>query len=38
MFAFSRETASIELPVIVIGEYRFGIAHSRRRNEYEGYG
>ena len=26
---------SIELPVIVLGEYRFGIAHSRRRNEYE---
>jgi tRNA(fMet)-specific endonuclease VapC len=25
----------IELPVIVLGEYRFGIAHSRRRNEYE---
>jgi tRNA(fMet)-specific endonuclease VapC len=30
-----REAASIELPVIVVGEYRFGIAHSRRRNEYE---
>lgn len=27
--------ATIELPVIVLGEYRFGIAHSRRRNEYE---
>lgn len=27
--------ASIELPVIVLGEYRFGIAQSRRRNEYE---
>jgi tRNA(fMet)-specific endonuclease VapC len=31
---FSR-SASIELPVIVLGEYRFGIANSRRRNEYE---
>ena len=31
---FSQAT-SIELPVIVLGEYRFGIAHSRRRNEYE---
>jgi len=30
-----REATSIELPVIVLGEYRFGIAHSRRRNEYE---
>jgi tRNA(fMet)-specific endonuclease VapC len=29
------QAASIELPVIVLGEYRFGIAHSRRRNEYE---
>ena len=29
------EAASIELPVIVLGEYRFGIAHSRRRSEYE---
>ena len=29
------QTATIELPVIVLGEYRFGIAHSRRRNEYE---
>ena len=27
--------ATIELPVIVLGEYRFGIAHSRRSNEYE---
>ncbi|MGC9223859.1 MAG: type II toxin-antitoxin system VapC family toxin [Terracidiphilus sp.] len=30
-----RRAASIELPVIVLGEYRFGIAHSRRRAEYE---
>jgi tRNA(fMet)-specific endonuclease VapC len=26
---------SIELPAIVVGEYRFGIAQSRRRKEYE---
>ena len=30
-----RQAASIELPVIVLGEYRFGIAQSRRRSEYE---
>ena len=30
-----REAASVELPVVVLGEYRFGIAHSRRRKEYE---
>jgi len=29
------EAESIELPVIVLGEYRFGIAQSRRRSEYE---
>jgi tRNA(fMet)-specific endonuclease VapC len=29
------QAESIELPVIVLGEYRFGIAQSRRRNEYE---
>ena len=29
------QAASIELPAIVLGEYRFGIAHSRRRSEYE---
>jgi tRNA(fMet)-specific endonuclease VapC len=27
--------ATIELPVIVLSEYRFGIAQSRRRDEYE---
>ena len=27
--------ASIELSAIVLGEYRFGIAQSRRRKEYE---
>jgi tRNA(fMet)-specific endonuclease VapC len=30
-----RDAESIELPVIVLGEYRFGIAQSRRRGEYE---
>jgi tRNA(fMet)-specific endonuclease VapC len=29
------QAASIELPVIVLGEYRFGIARSRHRSEYE---
>ncbi len=29
------QAASIELPVIALGEYRFGIAQSRRRGEYE---
>lgn len=29
------QAASIELPVIVLGEYRFGIALSRRRGDYE---
>ena len=29
------QAVSIEVPVIVLGEYRFGIAHSRRRREYE---
>jgi predicted nucleic acid-binding protein len=29
------QAASIELPVIVLGEYRFGIALSRRCSEYE---
>ncbi len=31
------EAETIELPVIVLGEYRFGIAHSRRRDEYENW-
>jgi tRNA(fMet)-specific endonuclease VapC len=30
-----RDAASIELPAIVLGEYRFGVAQSRRRKEYE---
>lgn len=32
-----QQASSIELPVIVLGEYRFGIAQSRRRTEYEGW-
>ena len=31
------QAPSIELPVIVLGEYRFGIAHSRHRNRYENW-
>ena len=30
-----RQAASMELPVIVLGEYRFSIGQSRRRSEYE---
>ncbi len=30
-----RQAASIEVPVIVLGEYRFGIGQSRRSSEYE---
>ena len=29
------QAAGIELPVIVLGEYSFGIAGSRHRNQYE---
>ena len=29
------QAASIELPVIALGEYRFGIAQSRHRADYE---
>lgn len=28
-------SAEVEIPVIVLGEYRFGIAQSRHRREYE---
>jgi predicted nucleic acid-binding protein len=27
--------SEVAIPVIVLGEYRFGIAHSRRRQKYE---
>jgi tRNA(fMet)-specific endonuclease VapC len=30
-----RQAVSMELPVIVLGEYRFGIGQSRRPSEYE---
>jgi tRNA(fMet)-specific endonuclease VapC len=32
---FFQQAASIELPAIVLGEYRFGIAQSRHRKAYE---
>lgn len=32
LFARARQLA---IPVIVLGEYRFGIAHSRHKREYE---
>ena len=32
VFARARQVA---IPVIVLGEYRFGIAHSRHKREYE---
>jgi len=28
---------SIEVPVIALGEYRFGLVHSRRRQNYEAW-
>lgn len=33
---FSR-AARVAIPVIVLGEYRFGIAHSRHQREYENW-
>ncbi len=33
---FSR-AARVAIPVIVLGEYRFGIAHSRHQREYESW-
>jgi len=30
-----RRAAQIAIPVIVLGEYRYGIAHSRDRKQYE---
>jgi len=30
-----RKAAQMALPVIVLGEYRYGIAHSRERKHYE---
>ena len=31
------EAESIELPVIALGEYRFGVSYSRRIREYEAW-
>ena len=30
-----RRATQIAIPVIVLGEYRYGIAHSRDRKQYE---
>jgi tRNA(fMet)-specific endonuclease VapC len=30
-----RQAVQIAIPVIVLGEYRYGISHSRNRNHYE---
>jgi tRNA(fMet)-specific endonuclease VapC len=30
-----RKAVQIAIPVIVLGEYRYGISHSRNRNHYE---
>ena len=30
-----RKAAQIAIPVIVLGEYRYGISHSRSRRQYE---
>ena len=30
-----RRVSELALPVIVLGEYRYGISHSRKRAEYE---
>ena len=30
-----RKAAQVAIPVIVLGEYRYGIAHSRYRKQYE---
>ena len=32
-----RESRELALPVIVLGEFRFGIGVSRRRDQYEGW-
>ena len=33
--AFLRKAAQVAIPVIVLGEYRYGISHSRYRKQYE---
>lgn len=35
MVAVFGRTRRVAIPVIVLGEYRFGIAKSRHRDEYE---
>jgi tRNA(fMet)-specific endonuclease VapC len=37
LLAVIRESRELALPVIVLGEFRFGIAASRRRDEYEAW-
>jgi predicted nucleic acid-binding protein len=37
LLAVLQQSRELALPVIVIGEFRFGIAVSRRRNEYEAW-
>jgi predicted nucleic acid-binding protein len=37
LLAVIRESRELALPVIVIGEFRFGIMISRRRDEYEAW-
>jgi tRNA(fMet)-specific endonuclease VapC len=32
-----RESRELALPVIVLGEFRFGVGISRRRDQYEGW-
>jgi predicted nucleic acid-binding protein len=32
-----RDAAVAAIPVVVLGEYRFGIAHSKRREDYENW-
>jgi predicted nucleic acid-binding protein len=32
-----QKAAQIAIPVIVLGEYRYGISHSRNRRQYEGW-
>ena len=33
--AFLRKAAQVAIPVIVLGEYRYGISHARYRKQYE---
>jgi tRNA(fMet)-specific endonuclease VapC len=32
-----REAKDLAVPVIVLGEYRYGVAHSARRRDYEAW-